>query len=201
MRSFCRRLIAPVLASAAVCGMALPAAAQGFGVGARIAFVKADVDGDDDAVRFIGGHIRLTGERAGLEVSIDRHTETFELLGERVKETPVQVSGLLFLARGAFKPYLLAGPGWYKKSIESIDGLEPDVSTREFGWHGGFGAEIRGGRHFGVHADYRYTRLSFDDDDDDEPGAAGLSGNNSFISGLLPSHDGSMWTVGVTVYF
>lgn len=200
MRSCYRRVFVTVFAASTVIAASLPAAAQGFGVGGRIAMVKTDVEGDDDSVRFTGGHIRLTGQRAGLEVSIDRHTETFDLLGEKVKETPVQASLLLFLARGNFKPYLLGGPGWYNKTVESLDGIEDDVTTRKFGWHGGFGAEIRGGRHLGIHADYRYTFLKFGDDDE-EAGMAGASGTNSFISGLLPSHDGSMWTVGVTVYF
>jgi opacity protein-like surface antigen len=187
-----RPLRVPVLMCAVLLGTALPAAAQ-FGIGGRLAFVNTEIDGDNDSVRFLGGHIRLAGERAGLEVSIDRHTETFDALGERVKETPVQVSLLLYLARGAFKPYVLGGPGWYNRRVESIEDSDDGVTTREFGWHAGFGAEIRGGRHFGFHADYRYTNLSFDDDDED--------GGNGFISGLLPSHDGSMWTVGATVYF
>ena len=167
--------------------------AQGFGIGARMAFVKADTEADDDSKRFFGGQIRLTGARSGLEVSLDRRSESFELLNEKVTQTPIQVSGLLFLAGGAFKPYLLGGPGWYKRKIESIEGPEVEVSNTEFGWHAGFGAEIRAGRHFGIHGDYRYTFLDFGDDDDDD--------DDGLIGSLLPSHGGSMWTVGMTVYF
>ncbi len=159
MRSKCRRTLVVLFSCAVLLTCTATAFAQGFGVGGRMAFVKADSDVDDDSVRFTGGQIRLTGQRAGLEVSIDRHTETFEELGEKVKETPVQASLLLFLAGGSFKPYLLGGPGWYNRRVESLDGLEEDVTTRKFGWHGGFGAEIRGGRHVGIHADYRYTFL------------------------------------------
>ncbi len=136
-----------------------------------------------------------------VEVSLDRKTETFELLNERVRETPIQASLLLYLAAGSFKPYVLGGPGWYSRTVESLDeAVEESVTTREFGWHAGFGAEFRMGNHAGVHADYRYTFLSFDDDDDD-PDAAPATGTNSLITGLLPSHNGSMWTVGVTIYF
>jgi hypothetical protein len=179
-----------------------PAAAQ-FGIGGRLAFVKtpSDMDPDtDESVRFTGGQIRFSGQRTGLEISLDRKTQTFEALDEKVKETPIQASLLLFLAGGGFKPYLLAGPGWYKRRVESLTDAEEPVSTTKFGWHGGFGAELRMGRHAGLHADYRYTFLSFDDDDD-EAGAAPATGNDSFISRLLPSHDGSMWTLGVTIYF
>jgi opacity protein-like surface antigen len=189
---------APLLWLLVLCGLLLApgtSEAQGFGIGARLAMVKADTELDDDSVRFFGGQIRLTGQRAGLEVSLDRRSESFEDLNQRVTETPLQASVLLFLARGNFKPYLLGGPGWYKRTVEPID--DPDdlidgVSNTEFGWHAGFGAEIRVGRHFGLHGDYRYTFLDFDDDDE---------GDESFIGGLLPSHGGSMWTVGATVYF
>ena len=193
MRALHRLILVPALAGTALLFTAVPASAQGFGVGGRLAFVKADSNGDDDSRRFIGGHIRLTGDRAGLEVSLDRRTEELETVGQRVKETPVQASLLLFLARGSFKPYLLGGPGWYRTRVEAIDNSDDGETTREFGWHAGFGAEIRGGRHFGIHADYRYTFLDFGDDDDEDDGG--------LIGGLLPSHKGSMWTVGATIYF
>lgn len=192
MRALHRLAVIPALAGAALLLASRPASAQGFGIGGRLAFVKADSNGDDDSRRFVGGHVRLTGERAGLEVSLDRRTEEFDSLDQRVKETPIQASLLLFLARGAFKPYVLAGPGWYRTRVEAIDNGDDGTTTKDFGWHAGFGAEIRGGRHFGVHADYRYTFLDFNDDDGDDDG---------LIGGLLPSHKGSMWTVGATVYF
>lgn len=192
MRARYRSLIVPALTCAVLLGTALPAAAQ-FGIGGHLAFVKADTEGDDDSRRFLGGHVRLSGDRAALEVSLDRHTEEFEELGERVKETPIQASLLLYLARGSFKPYVLGGPGWYRTRVESIDDSDEGVTNKEFGWHAGFGAEIRGGRHVGIHADYRYTFLDFNDDEEED--------DEGFIGGLLPSHKGSMWTVGVTVYF
>jgi opacity protein-like surface antigen len=198
------RVLVPLGALCLLLASPFEAAAQGFGIGARIASVKADSD-DDDSVRFTGGQVRMAlGQRAGLEVSLDRHTETFEALNERVKETPIQASLLLFLAGGSFKPYLLGGPGWYNRKVESLDETgEESISTRKFGWHGGFGAEFRMGRHAGLHADYRYTFLRFSDDDDEDEaaGTAGATNNDSFISRLLPSHDGSMWTVGFSIYF
>ncbi len=181
-------------------GGAAPAAAQGFGIGPRLSMIRSETADDDaDRVRFTGGQIRLgMSQRMGLEVSLDRHTEKFDLLNEEVKETPVQASLLLFLAKGSFSPYLLGGPGWYTRTVEAIDdagGAIESVSTRKFGWHAGFGAEIRMGRHAGLHADYRYTFLDFSDDDDDEDDG-GL-----FVNRLLPGHEGSMWTVGFTIYF
>ncbi len=131
-------------------------------------------------------------------MSIDRHTEEFELLNQKVKETPIQASLLLKLAGGSFQPYLLGGPGWYKRSVGPIDDDDEDlvISTRDFGWHAGGGIEIKAGRHIGIHGDYRYTFLDFNDDDDDDDDDDG-----GFIGGLLPGHKGSMFTLGATVYF
>jgi opacity protein-like surface antigen len=147
-----------------------------------------------DAVRFVGGQIRLLPARFGVEVSLDRHSETFELLNQKVTETPIQASLLWRLGGGRVSPILLGGPGWYRSKVEALDGdADQHVSTTEFGWHAGVGLEIRAGRHFGIHGDYRYTFLDFDDDDEDE--------DEGFIGGLLPSHRGSMWTLGATYYF
>jgi Outer membrane protein beta-barrel domain len=178
--------------------MATPAAAQGFGIGARMAWIKSDVDAnvDVDSVRFTGGQIRLAlTPRFGVEVSYDRHSESFELLNEKVIQTPIQTSLLLRLAGGALSPYLLGGPGWYKRKVELIDGPDDlSVSTTEFGWHAGGGLEIFLGRHASIHGDYRYTFLDFNDDDDEEIGGG-------IIGGLLPGYKGSMWTLGASIYF
>jgi hypothetical protein len=181
-------------------GFARPSAAQ-FGIGARLAFIKTEDPGvteDSDFVRYFGGQIRIRGSRVGLEVSLDRHAEDIEALGQRFIEYPLQTSLILYLARGGFAPYLIGGPGWYKHKVEPIDDDSPieSVSTTDFGWHAGFGAEIKAGRHFGVHGDYRYTFLDFGGDDDDDGGILG-----GVVGGLLPSHKGSMWTIGATVYF
>ena len=193
MRSILHRLSIIAFLSAAGLLVATPAAAQ-FGVGVRMAWVRPDVEIDADSVRFTGGQIRLgLGARLGVEASLDRHSESFDFLNQKVTETPIQVSLLMRLAGGGFSPYLLGGPGWYKRKVEVIDGPELSVSETEFGWHAGIGLEIRAGKHFGLHGDYRYTFLDFNDDDDDE--------DEGIIGGLLPGHRGSMWTLGATVYF
>jgi hypothetical protein len=171
---------------------AAPVGAQGFGIGGRFSWVKPDVETDVDAVRVVGGQLRLLSRRVGLELSLDRRSESFELLNEKVTETPIQASLLWRLGSSRVSPFLLGGPGWYRRTVEPIDGPDDlSVSTTEFGWHAGFGLEILAGRHFGIHGDYRYTFLDFSDDDEDE----------GFIGGLLPGHRGTMWTLGATVYF
>ena len=187
-----RYVIVSVVVSAALFTCPSIASAQGFGVGARMAWVTADSDLDVDSVRFIGGQIRLLSKRWGLEVSLDRNSESFELLNQKVTETPIQASLLLRMGGAKVSPFLLGGPGWYRRKVELLDGPDdPEVETTEFGWHAGGGLEILPWRHFGIHGDYRYTFLDFGDDDDDE----------GFIGGLIPGHRGSMWTLGATIYF
>ena len=111
------------------------------------------------------------------ELSLDIRTETNEAETLRVRSIPIQASLLLFPARGAFSPYVLGGGGWYSQRFEMLAGDETVLSetVRDFGWHAGFGAELRMGRHAGLHGDYRYTFLDFggDDDDDDDGGVIG----------------------------
>ena len=184
-----RQAATMVLAVGGLLTLAAPVSAQGFGVGARFAWVTTDAD--VDAVRFIGGQIRVLSPRIGFEVSLDRHSESLELLNQKVTQTPIQASLLLRLASGSVSPFLLGGPGWYKRKVEPLNGPgDASVSTTDFGWHAGIGLEILPNRHLGIHGDYRYTFLDFNHKEDE-----------GFIAGLLPGHRGSMWTLGATFYF
>jgi hypothetical protein len=183
-----------MLALAGLLGTTTPASAQGFGLGARIAWVHPDVEADVDAVRYFGGQVRLLGPRFGLEVSLDHHSESVELVNQKVSETPIQTSLIMRLGRGSVTPFLLGGPGWYRRKVEALDSPgNLSSSTTEFGWHAGLGLEVLAGKHIGIHGDYRYTFLDFHDDNND----GGLIG----IGKLLPGHRGSMWTLGTTFYF
>ena len=180
------------------------AAAQGqsFGIGGRIAWVRTDVDlEDEESRRFYGGQIRARmSPRTAFELSLDIRTETNESETVRVRSTPIQASLLVFPVRSVFSPFLLGGGGWYAQRYETLLGEETIFSetVRDFGWHAGFGAEIKLGNHAGLHGDYRYTFLDFgdddDDDDDDDDGPP-------IIGRFLPGYRGSMWTAGLTFYF
>ena len=181
-----------LLALGALLMCASPAGAQGFGIGGRIAWVNPDTDADVDAIRMFGGQVRLMSNRFGVEVSLDHRSESLELLNQKVTETPIQASLLLRMGKGKMSPYLLGGPGWYRRKVASLDDSGTSVSATEFGWHAGIGLQILAGRHFGIHGDYRRTFLDFSEDDDDDEG---------FLGGLVPGNRGSMWTVGATIYF
>jgi opacity protein-like surface antigen len=192
-----RHMLLSICTLTACLAVATPVQAQNVGVGGRVAWVKSDSDLDVDSVRFVGGHVRLGSGRVDIEVAMDTRSEEFDLLNQKVTETPIQASLLLRLGRGSFAPYLLGGPGWYRRSVKALDGADDGVSVKstEFGWHAGGGLEVRPSRRFGIHGDYRYTFLDFSDDDDDE------NDDGGFVRGLLPGHKGSMWTVGATIYF
>ena len=189
-----RHAVMALLVSAALAATPSVASAQ-FGVGGRLAWVTPDSDADVDKVRFVGGQIRLLSPRWGLEVAMDRHTEEFTLLNQKVTDTPIQASLLMRLGSGRLTPFLLAGPGWYRRKVSLLDGSsDSDVTSSEFGWHAGGGLEILAGRHVGIHGDYRYTFLDFNGDDDGDE-------DEGFIGRLLPGHRGSMWTLCATIYF
>ena len=189
-----RQAATTLLALGGLVALATPASAQGFGLGGRITWVTSDAEADVDAVRMLGGQVRLLGGRFGLEVAMDRHSEEFEFL--KVTETPIQASLLMRMGSGRVAPFLLGGPGWYRTTTESLDDPDQSVTNPEFGWHAGGGLEILAGKHFGIHGDYRYTFLDFSDDDEGDE-----DDDEGFIGGLLPGHRGSMWTLGATIYF
>ena len=127
---FLRSTVSALLAIAGLVVSAVPATAQGFGIGARVAWVHPDTDVDVDAIRYFGGQIRLIGRRAGVEVAMDRHSESFEALNQKVSETPLQASLLLRMSGGKVAPYLLGGPGWYRRKVEALNGpTDLNVST------------------------------------------------------------------------
>ena len=175
-----------------VLSLAAPVSAQGLGVGGRLAWVTADSDADVDSRRMVGGQVRLLSPRFGLELSLDRQSESFESLNQKLTETPIQASLLMRLSSSRIAPFLLGGPGWYRRTIEPLEGSGPTVTATEFGWHAGGGLELLLHRHFGVHGDYRFTFLDFGDDDEEDDGILGS---------VLPGHRGSMWTLGASIYF
>ena len=107
-----RQAATTLLALGGLVALATPASAQGFGLGGRITWVTSDAEADVDAVRMLGGQVRLLGGRFGLEVAMDRHSEEFEFL--KVTETPIQASLLMRMGSGRVAPFLLGGPGWYR---------------------------------------------------------------------------------------
>jgi len=193
-----------------VAAPALTCSAQGIGIGGRFSMVRGDVESNTSAESFTGGHVRAwLSKRIALEVSLDRRVQNNPTMTEQVKDYPLQGSILLSPIPSTFAPYVLGGLGWYTHSVEQTAGRQVIDSTtsRRVGTHAGFGAEMRLGHRAALHADYRYTFLKFGGADpikaDTIAGAVAKSHLTDTGTGVhfLPSYQGSMWTMGVTVYF
>ena len=202
MRSVCtipvRQAAITMLALGGLLAWAAPVSAQGFGLGARLAWVTpdvdADVDVDVDALRFVGGQMRLLSAALwsrglpGPAFGVVRAPQPEGHGDSDPGVTPPAPGQRQRFSIPAGRARLVSPQGRGARRPRGSS-----VTTTEFGWHAGVGLEILPSRHFGIHGDYRYTFLDFGDDDDDD--------DEGFIGGLLPGHRGSMWTVGATVYF
>lgn len=175
------------------------AAAQAFGIGPRLSFVRGDLPSDTPSSRFIGGIIRMrSSKRVVMEAALDHRTELSEDGLTRIRERPIQGSLLLFPVKSTVSPYVLVGYGLYTRTTQAIDltGTATDIaSERETGAHMGFGAELSLGRHAAFLLDYRYRFVRFGEP---EPGDNPV--NLPGLSNRL-SHRGSMWTSGMAFYF
>lgn len=182
--------------------LAVPAiaSAQSVGLGPRFSLVRGDLASGTPSTRLVGGTLRMrSSSLTALELSMDYRTTRSEDRTERVRETPMQASLLLMPFRSVLAPYALGGIGVYSRKVDVLDPddvvMESELS-RKVGWHAGFGAELRLGRHAAVFADYRYQFVKFRKNDDPEA--------DSLIPGLNRlkfSHQGSMWTGGFAFYF
>lgn len=177
------------------------------GVGPRFSFVRGDEAADATATRYTGAVLRArVSPKTAIEVALDYRSHTNERLTERVRDLPLQGSLLLYPIRSALSPYILGGIGWYSQRVELLDNnaVVSSATTRTSGYHAGVGGELRIGQRTAVHADYRYTFIRFGDDADQAPGSPGaipLPGSIGLQEKLKLSHQGSMWTAGLTVLF
>jgi len=208
------------LALVALAGASRDAQAQTFGIGARMVSVSGPEspaldDSDSSRTRLWGGYIRFhpLGNLA-IEAAMDYQSTTNEAETARIRNLPIQISGMLLPVKKTFAPYVLAGIGWYKHRVEALDSgvTTATVYATDFGYHTGLGAQIKFSRHAAIFVDYRYVWV-------DSNGIDGISGalksavSVTNVVGLLTSlagdgaeessisRGGSMWTGGLTIYF
>lgn len=132
-----------------------PARAEGAGnYGAHVAYMKSK--DAHDGHYLVGGHMELMlAPFLGVQGAVDyRSEERFVVRtpqgdeGLDVRSLPVLVTGRLYLpAPMTFRPYALAGAGWYRVVYDYSSGLETrlglkDESVSTFGWHLGAGARM-----------------------------------------------------------
>ena len=202
-----RRICIVVAMFAVVCAAAAPAGAQTLGIGPRFSFVRGNVISGTPATRLIGGTLRFnTGPHTALEGSMDYRSYFNDAGTERTRETPMQGSVLLFLARSALSPYVGGGIGLYSQSHDTLDAnglVTASTSEKRVGWHLGAGAEIRITKHAAFFADYRFRFVTFGNPTDSAQQPITIPGATIFpvLAKVKLAHEGSMWTSGMACYF
>ncbi|MCC7008221.1 MAG: porin family protein [Acidobacteria bacterium] len=174
--------------------------AQAFGIGPRLSFVRSEVGSSGPATRLVGGTLRLRSSRhVALEAALDYRADYTADRTSRVRQSPLQVSLLLFPIRSTISPYLLAGMGLYTEHADSLNpagAVLETTMTRKTGSHLGVGAELLLARHAALFVDYRLRFVKF--------GTAEPDAEPIDIPGLRSlelSHRGTMWTSGMAFYF
>ena len=124
----------------------------------------------------------------------------------RTKETPLQGSLLLYIARGAFSPYVGGGIGLYTLTRDALAAngvVAISTSQKRTGWHVGAGAEFIIAKHVGVFVDYRFRFVKFGDPTSGDEEHIQIPGEGTFpvLQNVKLSHEGSMWTSGLMFYF
>jgi opacity protein-like surface antigen len=207
---------------AALAALAIPgtAAAQMLGVGPRFSLVRGDLATNTPTTRFFGGTLRLnTSKNVGLEGSLDFRTTMDTAKTQRLRETPLQGSLLIYPFRSVLSPYALGGLGIYTRTYEVLGPsgvIAQSAQERKTGMHLGFGGELKVAKHAVAFLDYRYRFVKFGNSGSSTGATAGTSGTTSSASsaamnsllGSIPglsllkfSHEGSMWTGGVAFVF
>lgn len=192
-----------------------PADAQILGIGPRFSMVRGDLATKTPSTRFYGGTLRLnTSKNVGFEGSLDFRTTLDPLKTQRLRETPLQGSLLIYPFRSILSPYALGGMGVYTRSLELLGpsgAISKSAQERKTGMHLGFGGELRMARHAVAYVDYRYRFVKFGDGSSSTSTSARTSTSGLAMNALLAlipgmdqlkfSHEGSMWTGGVAFVF
>jgi opacity protein-like surface antigen len=220
MKALARTTFGVLLMMTAVPGIA---AAQMLGIGPRFSMVRGDIASNTPSTRFFGGTVRLnTSKAVGFEGSLDFRT-TMDTTGtQRLRETPLQGSLLIYPFRSVLSPYALGGMGIYTRTYDVLAPsgvIVQSAQERKTGMHLGFGGELRVSKHAVAYVDYRYRFVKFGDGTNSTGSTTTLtsgsttnaSANSAAMNALLGSipglsllkfsHEGSMWTGGVAFVF
>jgi len=188
------------------------AGAQMIGVGPRFSLVRGDLETNTPTSRFMGGTARLKlSGKLTLEGALETKTTWNTDRTQRVRETPMQASILVFPIRAVLAPYALGGLGVYTRAYDVMGTggvVTQTADERKIGAHFGFGAEIQVGRHAVFYTDYRYRFVKFGNDpetlvspDNSQSAVTRLLRSVPGLGQLNMSHQGSMWTAGVAFVF
>ena len=158
-----KRMMALVLAAAAVLAVPAVASADGF----LSPFIGVNFGGNtSDKSTVYGGALGFRGQKAGFEVDFGYTSEFFGDETFDVNGKVVTLMGNVILGgkRGGFSPYVVFGGGLIRTKIDAIDDvLDVEASKNNFGGDVG-GGFFAGGSSLTLRADIRYFRaFNFDD--------------------------------------
>ena len=169
---------------------------------------------DSSRTRFAGGFIRLHMVASlGVEVAMDYQSTTNPAETAKIRNMPIQVSGMLLPVKKTFAPYVLAGIGWYKHRVKrSTTAMPWPPSTRPTS---AITRARRAGEVRQARRDLRGlpARMGRCERHRRHHGALRSADSVTKVVGLLASlagvgseessisRGGSMWTGGLTIYF
>lgn len=189
----------------------VPAKAQMIAVGPRFSLIRGDLSTNTPTSRFLGGvaRLKLSGNLS-VEGAMETKTTWNTALTQRIRETPLQASVLIYPIRAAIAPYVVGGFGVYSRTYDVVAAggvVAQTAEEKKSGVHLGFGGEVSLGRHAVAFLDYRYRFVTFGNDptalatSDPADPLAKLLKSVPGLGQLNVSHQGAMWTGGVAFVF
>jgi len=175
-------------------------AANGSNIGVHLGYAKAE--GAEEGNGLVGGHLELRPARwFGIQGAVDyRHVEEYTVsIGGfsdalDVRSVPVTVSARFLVPSNAWKPYGVAGAGWYYLVYDYSEELEllgaEDETENTFGWHVGAGLEVPLSPKVSLFGEGRAVFVDPDKDldDDDANRITELDYDSTYFSGGLNLH-------------
>jgi len=137
--------------------MAAEESERGWWLGPRVGYIEAK--DADNGTWVLGSQVRWhILSFLAVEGSIEVHQDRYDDGDIKVFTVPIQISGLVYLPLpGNFRPYAVAGIGWYVTRTHFSGGnTSDDESTHPFGFHLGIGAELELTPRLSINGDFRY---------------------------------------------
>lgn len=175
--------------------------------GASNSFVLNDLDDQFEQRINLGGSVTYqTKGLFGFEVDYSVSPNFFQFTGGTgnfdildLNSSVQTLMGNVVLGRntGALRPYVTAGAGTIRVTLNSASDVLGDLTSNDTGYNVGGGTHIMLGAHFGLRADVRYFR-GLEPLDDEDP-----STDDTFFDQAFTKEDFNFWrgTLGVTMKF
>ena len=175
--------------------------------GAANSFVLNDLDDEFEQRITLGGSVSflskgLFGVQVDYSVSpnffqFTGGTNNFDILDLNSSVQTLMGNVVISGNKGAFRPYLTAGAGTIRVTLNSASDVFGDLTSNDTGYNLGGGTYVMLGDHFGLRADVRYFR-GLEPLDDEDP-----STDDTFFDQQFTKEDFQFWraTLGVTFRF